>query len=141
MASIDLSKIDLSFALLHLGFIIPFVLADLLFLGVLAKKFYRQQLGGLLLERFNVGAALLFYAAYLFGVSVFVLFPALSTDKSGIIGAIWRGAALGFTAYATYNLTNLATLKGWPRLLTVVDIAWGTVATASCAAFAVWLVG
>lgn len=105
---------------------------DLLWLGVVARNFYRSRLGQLLLDQPRWGVALLFYAFYIVGVVVFAMAPALASGS-------WRTAALygalfGCLAYATYDLTNLATLRGYPASLALVDIVWGTVLTALAAA-------
>jgi uncharacterized membrane protein len=116
-------------------FIVRFVIAGLIFalidaiwLTLVANKFYKSQIGSLLREKPNMIAATLFYLIYLIGLLVFVINPSLVTDN-------WRqalglGALFGFVAYATYDLTNLATLKGFPTKLVIVDLIWGTVVTA-----------
>jgi len=111
--------------------LLVFVTLDLIWLGVVAKRFYRTQLAGLIADKFNFWAALAFYLVYPLGVVSFAVVPALSSD-SWSDAAVW-GAMLGFFAYATYDLTNLATLREWPVRLTVVDLAWGTVLTALAA--------
>ncbi len=101
-----------------------FLVIDLMWLGFVAKDFYREQIGTLLLEQFNWPAAFLFYGLFLVGLTFFAIHPAL---KSGVLmNALLYGALFGFFTYATYDLTNLATLKGWTVSLAVVDIAWGT---------------
>jgi uncharacterized membrane protein len=104
---------------------------DGLWLGLVARGFYRQQLGFLMAESPNWAAAVVFYLVYTIGVTVFVVQPAV--DASSLGTALWRGALFGFVAYATYDLTNMATVRGWPTLVTVVDLAWGTVLTAAVA--------
>lgn len=111
---------------------------DGLWLTVVANKFYKSQIGKLLLDKPNMTAALLFYAIYVVGVVLFVLTPAL--ERGSVKYAILYGAAFGSVAYATYDLTNLATLKGWTTKLVVVDIVWGAVLTATVAAVAYWAV-
>jgi uncharacterized membrane protein len=101
---------------------------DLVWLGVVAKSFYRAQIGSLMLDQINIPAAILFYALYVVGVVIFAVSPALSTGSWRT--AIVLGALFGFFAYATYDMTNLATLRGWPIAMVVVDIAWGTCLTA-----------
>jgi uncharacterized membrane protein len=120
-------------------FAISFLVLDLIFLGVLARSFYRRELGSLLLDKFNGGAAAAFYVAYVVSFAALVLVPALEhrwpLSRIGLTAAIF-----GFAAYATYNLTNLATLKGWPRGLVAVDITWGTFLTGLSAAVAAYVV-
>jgi uncharacterized membrane protein len=104
---------------------------DGLWLGLVARGFYRQQLGFLMAETPNWAAAVVFYLVYTVGVTVFVVQPAV--DASSLGTAMWRGALFGLVAYATYDLTNMATVRGWPTLVTIVDLAWGVVLTAAVA--------
>jgi len=102
-----------------------FFLVDMVWLGVVAKGFYRKHLGELLAPKVNWAAAMIFYLLFIAGLLVFAVRPALM--QGAPLRALWLGAFLGLIAYATYDLTNLATLKDWPVLVTVVDLAWGTV--------------
>ena len=113
-----------------------FFLIDMIWLGLVATKFYKSQIG-FLLGPVNWPAAIIFYLLYIVGIIVFAIYPALQADS--FARAVILGAAFGFFAYATYDLTNLSTLKDWPILLTVVDIIWGTVLTASVAAASFFL--
>lgn len=106
-----------------------FFAIDMLWLGVVARNFYRAQIGSLLKADVNWTAAILFYLVFIGGIVFFVLAPAL--EKSSWKYALFVGAAFGFITYATYDLTNLATMKDWPLLVTVVDLAWGSVLTGS----------
>ncbi|GGH10455.1 membrane protein [Alsobacter metallidurans] len=106
---------------------------DLLWLGVIARKFYVEQLGALMLDRPNVVAAVLFYALYVVGVVIFAIMPAVRSGNW--VDATLYGAAFGLFAYATYDLTNLATLRGYSLTLAVVDIAWGVAVTCATATF------
>lgn len=110
---------------------------DGLWLSVVANKFYRSQIGSLLMDKPNMAAAVLFYVIYVVGIVAFVLSPAL--DKQSWHYAIGMGALFGFVAYATYDLTNLATLKNWPITLVVVDLVWGTLLTATVSGIAYWV--
>lgn len=102
---------------------------DSIWLSLVANKFYRDQLGGLLMEKPNLIPAILFYVIFLIGLVVFVLNPALLAQNWKL--ALGLGALLGFVAYATYDLTNASTLKGFPAKLVIVDLVWGTVLTSS----------
>lgn len=109
-----------------------FLVCDMVWLGLVAKGFYRARIGGLLLDDFNLPAALAFYLIYLAGIMVFAAQPAFNAGSWKT--ALAFGAAFGFFAYATYDLTNLATLRGWSVSLTLLDIAWGAVLTGVSAA-------
>lgn len=106
-----------------------FLALDMVWLGVVAKQFYRNQIGFLMKSDVNWGAALLFYCLFIAGLVVLVIVPAL--QKGSWTHALLLGALFGLVSYATYDLTNLATLKGWPVLVTVVDLMWGAVITAT----------
>ena len=111
---------------------------DMIWLGFVAKGFYRNNLGQLLRPDVNWTAALVFYLLYIGGILIFATMPAL--EKNSFYQAVLLGGLFGFFAYATYDLTNLATLKGWPLNVVIVDIIWGIVLTASVAA-ASFLIG
>jgi uncharacterized membrane protein len=113
-----------------------FFAIDMLWLTIVASSFYKSQLGDLL-GPVNWPVAIVFYLLYLAGLVIFVTAPAL--EKSSFMSACIYGAAFGFFAYATYDLTNWATLKDWPALLSIVDIAWGTFLTGTVAAVVYWL--
>ena len=112
--------------------LIVFMAVDMLWLGVVAKDFYRNNLGHLLRPDVNWAAALIFYLLYVAGTLIFATMPAL--EKQSLLQAVLQGALFGFFAYATYDLTNLATLKDWPLNVVLVDILWGAVLTATVAA-------
>jgi len=105
---------------------------DLLWLGIVAKDLYRSRLGDMLLPQPNLAAAAAFYLIYVVGIVVFAGRPALASDSW--LTALGLGMLFGFLAYATYDLTNLATLKDWPLALSLVDMAWGAVLTGTAAA-------
>ena len=102
---------------------------DMVWLGVAAKNFYAKQIGFLMAPKVNWAAAILFYLLFLAGLVVFVIAPAV--EKDSWVRALMLGALFGLITYATYDLTNLATLKDWPLALTVVDLIWGTVLAGS----------
>lgn len=102
---------------------------DALWLGVLARKLYSEAYGTMLLEKPNMTAAVVFYALYLVGIVFFVVKPGLASGSWKT--ALVHGLLFGLVAYATYDLTNLATLKGFPARVVVPDIAWGMVVTAA----------
>jgi uncharacterized membrane protein len=113
-----------------------FFVIDMVWLGLVANKFYSAQLGHLL-GPVNWPAAIIFYLLYIVGIIIFAVHPALVAGSLG--KAILYGALFGFFAYATYDFTNLATLKDWPILVTIVDLMWGTILTGSVAAVSYYL--
>ena len=110
---------------------------DAFWLGLVAPKFYRSQIGHLMAESANLPVAGLFYLLYVWALVYFVIEPALSGKESRHVGL--RGALFGLVAYATYDLTNLATLRDWPVLVTVADMLWGAVLTAFTSMLSVWI--
>jgi uncharacterized membrane protein len=108
-----------------------FFAIDLVWLGVVAKNFYRQHIGHLLAAEVNWTAAVLFYLMFIGGLVFFAVKPALEANSA--TRALMNGALFGLLTYATYDLTNQATMRDWPVLVTVVDLAWGTVLSATVA--------
>lgn len=106
-----------------------FFAIDMLWLGVIAKKLYREKLGFILSDEVNWTAAFVFYFIYIAGILFFAVYPALR-DFSWQT-ALLNGAVLGFLCYATYDLTNMATIAKWPLQIVLIDIVWGTVLTGS----------
>ncbi len=109
--------------------IVVFFLVDMLWLGVIAKRFYNDQIGHLLKANVNWIAAIVFYFIFIVGIVTFVLVPAWNDGTW--VQALLMGGLFGFIAYSTYDLTNLSTLKDWPMALTIVDLIWGTILGAS----------
>ena len=101
-----------------------FFAIDMVWLGLVAKNFYVSQIG-YIMGPVNWPAAILFYLVFLVGLVIFAIHPAFLAGS--VTKALIPGALFGFFTYATYDLTNLATLKDWPLLVTIVDMAWGTV--------------
>lgn len=115
--------------------LVVFLMVDLLWLGVIAKNIYQKYLGDFLSDTLNWTAAFIFYFIYVAGISIFAIYPAV--QKGSVFNAILMGALFGLFTYATYDLTNLATLKGWPLQIVFIDILWGAClsATVSLAGF------
>ena len=102
-----------------------FFAVDLVWLTVATKRFYQPYIGSLLSDEPKLGVAAAFYLAYVVGVVALAVIPGLK--EGALVGALWRGALFGFLAYATYDLTNLATLRGWhltDRELDVMAVLW-----------------
>lgn len=108
-----------------------FFALDMVWLGLVAKDFYRQQIGTLMKSDVNWGAAIIFYLIFLVGLVIFVIAPAV--EKNSWLNALLLGALFGFVCYATYDLTNLAVAKDWPLLVTIIDLAWGAIVSSSVA--------
>ena len=107
--------------------LLAFFAIDMVWLGLVARSFYYEQLGFLLNPNTNWVAAMIFYLLFILEILVFVVLPGLKEDS--LKATILRAALFGLVTYATYDLTNLATVKDWPLLITIVDLAWGTVLT------------
>jgi len=120
---------------LYLATLFVFFVIDMVWLGLVARSFYRKQLGFLLSPQTNWVAAIIFYLLFVGGILVFVVLPGLADDS--LRTTILRAALFGLVTYATYDLTNLATVKNWPLAVTIVDLAWGTFLSiaVSCAGF------
>lgn len=113
-----------SLLILYVMALAVFFVIDMIWLGLVARNFYRDQLGSLLSPKVNWTAAVLFYLLFIFGLLVFVIEPGFSQSLTSVL---LKGGLFGLIAYATYDLTNLATLKDWSLKVTVVDLIWGTV--------------
>ena len=110
---------------LYLATLAAFFAIDMLWLGLVARTFYRKYLGFLMAPNPNWLAAIIFYLLFIVGILVFVVLPGL--ESGSLQSTLLRAALFGLITYATYDLTNLATVKDWPVIVTVVDLAWGTV--------------
>jgi uncharacterized membrane protein len=107
---------------------VVFLVLDMIWLSQVTEKIYQPALGSLLADQVVLPAAIAFYLIYVAGIMVLAVQPGLRAQS--LLTAILTGAMLGLVAYGTYDLTNLATLKGWPLHVTLLDLAWGTVVTA-----------
>jgi len=107
---------------------VVFFAIDMLWLGLIAKNLYRKYLGSFLSDTVNWTAAIVFYLLFIVGIFYFAILPAI--EKNSLAKALLSGALFGFFTYATYDLTNLATLKNWPLPIVFIDMAWGAVLTA-----------
>lgn len=104
--------------------LVIFFLVDIVWLGVISKKLYKEYLGHLMAPNVNWAAALVFYFLFIAGLVFFVIMPAI--EKGDLMYAITVGAFFGLITYGTYDLTNLATLRDWPLNITIIDLIWGT---------------
>jgi uncharacterized membrane protein len=110
---------------------------DALWLGWLARDFYKAEIGTLMADSVRLVPAGLFYLLYPLGL----VYLGLQTGPTSLLGAVARCAAVGLLAYGTYDLSNLATLRGWSLRLCLVDMAWGVVASAVAGGLAYWVAG
>lgn len=117
---------------------VSFLLIDMVWLVFIAKDLYKKYLGYLMSPTVNWGAALLFYALFIVGILFFVVHPALEKDQ--IQYALMAGALFGLITYATYDLTNLATIKDWPVTITIIDLIWGTSVSALTSTLSFWVI-
>jgi uncharacterized membrane protein len=119
----------------YLSAAVAFGVLDFLWLSNAAPKLYRPAIGEIMADQVRWPPAIAFYLIYLVGVTALVTLPALR--EGGVGKAAWTGALFGLVAYATYDLTNQATLRVWPTHITLIDMAWGAFATATACVIAV----
>lgn len=121
---------------LYLLTLLIFLGIDAVWLGLVAPGFYRSQIGHLMADSVNLPAAGLFYLLFVGGMVFFVVGPAVGEGSMRMV--ILRGALYGLVTYGTYDLTNFATLRDWPLLVTVVDLVWGTLLSTAVSVLSVW---
>ena len=114
-----------------------FLAIDMVWLTLVAKNFYAEHIGYLMAKNPNLLAALIFYLIFIAGLVFFVITPAL--DKKMWTHALLAGLFFGLVTYATYDLTNLATVKDWPLIVTIVDLIWGMFVSAAVSVVAYFL--
>ena len=118
--------------------LVTFVAIDMAWLGTMASLFYKPMLGDIAIAGVNLPPAVVFYAIYPVGLMIFAIEPALRAGSS--VGALTYGALFGFFTYATYDLSNQATLRNWTLSLTAVDVAWGTFLGALTSVVTFWTI-
>ncbi|ENY83107.1 MULTISPECIES: DUF2177 family protein [Sphingopyxis] len=126
------------YAIGYVATAILFGLLDALWLRTMVPAVYRPEIGTLLMDGWRPAPALIFYALYMLGIQIFAVAPAIEAGRWQV-AAQW-GALFGFFCYMTYDLTNHATMKIWSTKVTLLDIAWGSVATGVAAGAAAWIV-
>ena len=122
----------------YIAVAIIFGILDSIWLSKMGPNLYRPILGDILADKFRVVPAIIFYVLYIAGILIFAVNPAFKSGEWTT--ALLYGGLLGFFCYATYDLTNYATLKIWSTKITVLDIIWGTFATGTAAAAGSWIV-
>lgn len=125
------------YLLAYFATMVVFFAIDFIWLGTVAKSFYRNEIGPLLLDKFNIPVALFFYVFYVAGIVIFAVAPSLNSGT--LRTALIYGALFGFFTYATYDFTNLATLKGYTMKLAIVDTIWGTCLVGAAAVAGTWV--
>lgn len=114
-----------------------FFIIDMIWLGLIAKQFYRKYLGAFLRPKPNWIAAVIFYLIFIIGIVFFAVHPAI--QAGALSRAVLYGILFGFFTYATYDLTNLATMKDWPLVVTLVDLVWGMVLSGIVSVLTYWI--
>ena len=104
--------------------LVVFVILDAIWLGIISRTLYSKYLGYIMTESPNWIAAIIFYLLFIVGIIVFVVFPGM--EEKNILVSLGKAALFGLVTYATYDLTNLATIKSWPIQITIIDLIWGT---------------
>ena len=122
---------------IYFSFLITLIVVDLIWLLGIAKNLYRSEMGDLMASDPKLLAGLAFYLLYALGVCIFVIIPALS--KQSLMHALLYGALFGLFCYMTYDLTNLAVIRDFPTRLAFIDIAWGSLVTATSSVIAYWV--
>ncbi|RJP34060.1 MAG: DUF2177 family protein [Actinobacteria bacterium] len=117
-----------TYVIAYFCFLLPMLAIDSVWLFAMSKRFYQARIGSLLADKPRLAPAAVFYLIYALGAAVLVVVRAVS-NETGYLKVFGLGAILGLFAYATYDLTNQATLKEWPVIVTVVDLAWGALLT------------
>ena len=112
----------------YAGTLVSLLIVDAIWLGLVARTFYRDQLGELMLPSPNFAIAAIFYVFFAMAIVLLAVMPGVRAGS--LFAALGYGAVLGLAAYGTYDITNLATLKGWSPIVSLVDMAWGTFVTA-----------
>jgi len=120
----------------YLASLATFVAADMVWLGTMAPRFYRPTLGDIAISGVNLSPAIIFYVVYPIGLLIFAIHPSLKSES--MMAAVVYGALFGFFTYATYDLTNHATLRNWTLQLTIIDVTWGTLLGAIASAAGFW---
>ena len=129
----------MQFFLQYLITLVVFTIIDLVWLVFISRKLYQEKIGHLMAKKVNLAAAVVFYLLYIFALVFFVVNPA--AEIGSVANALGVGALFGLVAYATYDLTTLATLKDWPVSVTIIALIWGTFVTSTTCAAATWLSG
>jgi uncharacterized membrane protein len=121
----------------YVAALVTFLAADMVWLGAMASRFYKPTLGDIAIPGVNLPPAIVFYAIYPIGLLIFAINPALKNGS--MTTAAVNGALFGFFSYATYDLSNYATLRNWTLQLTLIDVVWGTILGAVTSVVTFWV--
>lgn len=121
----------IKYIVLYAVALVIFFAMDLTWLGLIAKNLYKDKLGFIMSDKINWVAAIIFYLLFIGGIMYFAIIPGI--ESGSLVTTLIKGALLGGLCYATYDLTNMATIANWPLSIVVIDIVWGMVLTATCA--------
>ncbi|CDR34835.1 DUF2177 family protein [Criblamydia sequanensis] len=127
----------MTFLKLYCVSLIVFFIIDLVWLGIIAKNLYRDQIGFLMSDKVKWLPALIFYFLYIAGLVFFAILPAVKEENW--VAALTYGGFFGLVCYATYDLTNLATLKGWPIKIAIYDLLWGAFISGVTSLITFWI--
>ncbi len=128
----------MKYIIYYVSTLIPLVALDAIWIGLVAKSFYANLMSGIFSITMNITPALFFYPIYALAVLLLAVLPAVASGSWH--EALWRGAVLGLAAYSAYDLTNQATLAGWPTKMTLIDISWGILVTAVTSVIAYFII-
>lgn len=131
-------KVMINYIYAYLTSFITMAVLDAAWLGLIAPTFYRKHVGFIMAATPNWVATAAFYLIFILGVTFFVVFPQWQ-GSNGYLKVALTGALFGFVTYATYDLTNQATIKNWPAIVTIVDLVWGTVLVAAVCTVSVFV--
>ena len=125
-----------TFIIAYLSSIVPMLAIDVVWLFIMSKRFYAKRIGSLMAPSPRLIPAIVFYLVYNLGIALLVAVPAVD-HGTALFKVFLLGAVLGLVAYGTYDLTNQTTLKEWPTLVTLVDLAWGALLTGTVSVISV----
>jgi uncharacterized membrane protein len=128
----------MTYLIAYVAALAVFLLADMVWLGLMVSRIYRPALGDFLLSGVNIPPAVIFYLLYPAGLVIFAIVPAIRTEN--VVTALILGSLFGLFTYGTYDLTNQATLRHWTTLLTIADMGWGSILGGLSSASAAWIV-
>jgi uncharacterized membrane protein len=122
----------------YISVLVPLTLLDMVWILGVAKSFYAKHMGFLFSDKINMLPVAFFYPLYALGLLLLAVMPAIANSSAS--EALWRGALLGLVSYGAYDLTNHATISGWPTVMTLVDMGWGMLVSALTSVIAYYII-